>query len=367
MWKEAGVLAVLLVSTGSLAQRSQDRSSAENRLNRAERREDKREDRRDQLRENRDERRQEKKDQKRNEKLENRAEKREERKDEFRENRQDRKEEKKERRADRKLRNREFNAVEPIYMINEFQWQSGYPDGIENGTSMDRSAWQVRSMLHTIICGNDPNCPFAKTDFFRALNNYACNCFSKTSPSVIDPNVDWTHMAHIGPAINEIDQACIDVHNAYLCMFMDADEGILKQGRTTALDGSKIEGCYEGMPFTYHVGGDGKIICGPASNPEYARNKWNGCRQAACEIERHFAYTVANQLADPLVFKDQANQDNLYFWNPVRKANMCRGDGLGVKRNKDQCCGEFPTRYPFASDTFECCGTDGKNKPFGEC
>lgn len=261
----------------------------------------------------------------------------------------------------------EFMPDLPIFMINEYQWQSGYPEGIENGTAMDRSSWQVRSMLHTIVCQNDPNCAFEKTDFFRALNNYGCNCFSKNSPSPLDPSMIWTHMSHVGPAVNEIDQACIDVHNAYLCMFMDSEEGILKQGRTTASDGSKIEGCYEGMPFTYHVGSDGNIVCGPANNPEYARNKWNGCRQAACEIERHFAYTVVNELADPLAFKNEANADNLYFWNPIRKSNMCRGDGLSMKRNKDQCCGEFPTRYPFASDTFECCGSSGENKGFGEC
>jgi hypothetical protein len=261
----------------------------------------------------------------------------------------------------------EFMPEIPVFMINEYQWQSGYPEGIENGTAMDRSSWQVRSMLHTIVCQNDPNCAFEKTDFFRALNNYGCNCFSKSATSPLDPSMTWIHMSHVGPAVNEIDQACIDVHNAYLCMFMDSEEGILKQGRTTASDGSKIEGCYEGMPFTYHVGSDGNIVCGPANNPEYAKNKWNGCRQAACEIERHFAYTVVNQLADPLAFKSEANADNLYFWNPIRKSNMCRGDGLGMKRNRDQCCGDFPTRYPFASDTFECCGSSGENKGFGEC
>jgi len=261
----------------------------------------------------------------------------------------------------------EFMPEIPIFMINEYQWQSGYPEGIENGTAMDRSSWQVRSLLHTIVCQNNPNCAFEKTDFFRALNNYGCNCFSKKSPSPIDPSMDWMHMSHVGPAINEIDQACIDVHNAYLCMFMDAEEKTIKQGRTTTSDGSKIDGCFEGMPFTYHVGSDGNIVCGPANNPEYAKNKWNGCRLAACEIERHFAYTVVNQLADPLAFKNEATADNLYFWNPIRKSNMCRGDGLGMKRNKDQCCGDFPTRYPFASDTFECCGSSGENKGFGEC
>lgn len=254
-----------------------------------------------------------------------------------------------------------------MFRVQEYEWQAGYPAGIENQTAMDRSSWQVRSMLHTIVCGNDATCQFAKTDFFRALNNYACNCYAKSAPSVLDPEVEWTHMAHVGPALNAVDQACIDVHNAYLCMFQDAEMRILKQGRTTAADGSKIEGCYEGMPFSYHVDAEGMIVCGPMNNPEYANNKWNGCRQAACAIERHFAYSVAAELIDPVKFKQEANADNLYFWNPVRKANMCRSDGLGVQRYKDKCCGEYPTRYPYASDTFECCGSDGSTKNFGEC
>lgn len=173
-------------------------------------------------------------------------------------------------------------------------------------------------------------------------------------------------MGNSGPPLNEVDSACLKVHKAYQCIFMDADDGMLKQGKTYTATGEVVEGCYEGMQFSYHTDANGDLVCGTETNPNYANNKWNGCRQAACEIEKEFAYSVVHHLQDPVAFKQSANADGLYFWSPVRKATVCQGAQKGYRREKDECCGSYPMREPFASAVFECC-ENGSAKRIGEC
>ena len=78
-----------------------------------------------------------------------------------------------------------------------------------------RHSTQTRIMLHALVCGEDPNCPYTAYNFFRALRQYGCNCYSKKRTSIIKETKTWWHMEHHGAPIDAVDQACLDVANAY--------------------------------------------------------------------------------------------------------------------------------------------------------
>ena len=152
-------------------------------------------------------------------------------------------------------------------------------------------------------------------------------------------------------------------------MFRDEQNGnITQNAHYMAATGESLT-CYDGQLFTYHTDAGGNIICGTSNNPDYANNRNQGCRQAACTIERAFAYEVSAFLQDPIQFRDSAHQAGTYNLNPgsssldESRADVCQAiKGANVR---DSCCGEYPDRYPYASSRTVCC--DGLVSPMGTC
>lgn len=232
-----------------------------------------------------------------------------------------------------------------------------------------RHSGKVRTMLHTLVCGNDANCPYEAKHFFLALRYYGCNCYSKMTVSLWNANSNWWHMEHHGAPIDAVDEACMNLVNAYKCMFRDEQNGnITQNAHYMAATGESLT-CYDGQLFTYHTDAGGNIICGTSNNPDYANNRNQGCRQAACTIERAFAYEVSAFLQDPIQFRDSAHQAGTYNLNPgsssldESRADVCQAiKGANVR---DSCCGEYPVRFPHASSRTVCC--DGLISPMGTC
>lgn len=226
-----------------------------------------------------------------------------------------------------------------------------------NATTLTpRHSGQMRQILLTLVCGNDPTCPYSAGKFYKALHNYGCNCYPDNfvKQSAIE-NDQWSHMGANGKPLDWIDRACLDVHDAYRCMLDDYNNGLIVQDTEF--------GCYEGMGFVYHTDASGDIICGPESNPNYANNNKNGCRLAACQIERNFAYALRETLEDPVTFfKD--NKKIMY--DHYNDDTMCFRTGSVDTLPRDSCCGEYPSRRPFSSVTHDCC-LSGDVKLFGEC
>ena len=58
-----------------------------------------------------------------------------------------------------------------LLSAREYSWSSG---SYQNITDKFRHSWQIRSMLETLVCGeNIASCSFTKFDFYNALRNYA--------------------------------------------------------------------------------------------------------------------------------------------------------------------------------------------------
>lgn len=261
----------------------------------------------------------------------------------------------------------------------DFTWHNGIDENIVERESQQmpfslRRASQTQSMLYTIVCGekSPEECGFTERDFFRALRNYGRNCFGRSEPTVFDDSKSWFHHAHYGNPIDEIDRACFHVGRAYKCMFLDHESGNLQQG-ASKFGNITVDGCYQGMSYSYHLNANKEIICGSENNPEYENNKWHGCRKVACEIERNFSLKASYFLQNPIEFYETAKNFSKYHIEPVGKSTdksdvaMAMGAPRGLQNHNvsEECCGSFPERFPFMRLTHQCC--DGLVKSLGSC
>lgn len=205
----------------------------------------------------------------------------------------------------------------------------------------------VKNMLADLSCANG-GCVDQK-EYQKTLRGYGCNCFSMSA------NADWEgmavyHFSSRGEPIDELDNACKEAFKRYKCLEQDFSNGSLTDDTT----------CMPGMLFEYHINGAGEVVCGPQDNPEYASGD-NGCKLAACEIERAFstrAYAVIgnemNNSGKKLKFQD-SNKNNYEIECAARPGPP-----------RDACCGSYPDRKPYAADLQSCC-ENGDVRSFGSC
>lgn len=216
---------------------------------------------------------------------------------------------------------------------------------------MDRGLREIKNMLEELSCAAG-QCVSYK-GYQRILRDYGCNCFPE------DENAEWDGIAIYqfeshGEPVDELDSACKEAYKRYRCFTHDVDNGLL----------SDATSCMPGMEFEFHMSSN-EIICGPPEDPEYALNSdLNGCKLAACEIERAFSYRVFNIVGNelnPSGKKLRFREQNAHNFGTHGRGE-CKAQTGG---DKDSCCGEFPNRKPFNSDMASCC--DGDIVTFGSC
>lgn len=255
----------------------------------------------------------------------------------------------------------------------------------QNMQTLGRNHVDVRSILHRLVCGAGGPCPHPKQSFLNALVDYGCNCYPESAKkqSPINYKQTWYHMAAQGPPVDELDQACLEVHQAYMCMFIDYENGdIIQLGGDNKEDRGHDLGCYAGIEFAYHIvvndDGDEEVICGTSKNPNY-QNGEDDCRLVACEIEKAFALKVIPMLmaeGGPRNFKNVKSMQGKY--NSTCSARIEDTSKFGMiddstgavtishtHVDKDQCCGTNPKRLPYSSVTKMCCGETIEQ--FGTC
>lgn len=282
----------------------------------------------------------------------------------------------------------------------EYTWQAGYLNYNLTEEAQYKPFVLQQSVLRTKICSlNSTFCtseftklPLDDSDFFNALHNYGYNCFTEQMPSKLRSGKTTIFMGSNGGSIDEIDRACLEVHQAYHCMLLDYDQKNIIQGNSHDNNGNPVEGCFHGINFAYHVGADSEIICGPESNPRYIRTPWHGCRLAACEIEKRFAERVAHIIEHPVKFMIENYENYLYMSGehpllksaavgPHGEARMWRDDKrerivsaaddlyklLGLPKKIERCCGlHYPNKKPYNAMTHDCCDT-GEVQATGRC
>jgi len=155
-----------------------------------------------------------------------------------------------------------------------------------------------------------------------------------------------------GEPVDEVDDACKEAYKRYKCIEADFNAGLISDDSV----------CGGGMFFEYHINGNNEITCGPESDPNYAADPAaNGCKLAACEIEKAFServyVTIGNQMNNSgkkLLFQD-SNKSNYGLECTSRPGPP-----------RDACCGTYPDRKPYNTDLQSCC-ENGNVRGFGTC
>jgi hypothetical protein len=272
------------------------------------------------------------------------------------------------------------SALVAVGLAQDLTWGSSFSDADlkENNAAGLRRSNLVASMTHQVICntfhaGQDP-CPVRAVDVLRALRQYGCNCYSENA-DVVHQNagtggnpsrMEW-HMGANGAGIDDLDVACGNLHKAYNCIVMDHADGILNDPRPDSDLAS--QNCGKTTTFNYHVDVNGDIVCGPsANNANWVARDDKNCQLAACEIEREFAQLAAQFIgSDPRQFRLDRRRSHYKLGD--------NGDAQCVKQaaRPDDCCGDYPFRYPFQSTTRQCCvggygtGDVAEIKQLGSC
>lgn len=235
-----------------------------------------------------------------------------------------------------------FQAALALYLA-----QNAFAEEIS--TPAPRSLKMIKSMLTDLSCAAG-SCVDSK-EYQKVLRDYGCNCFSN------NPNMEWDgvavfHFVSRGEPVDEVDNACKEAFKRYKCLEADFSSGLLTDNSS----------CSAGMFFEYHISSDNELICGPPSDPNYSSDlSANGCKAAACEIEKAFSMRVYNEIGNEMnnsgkKLKFQDSNKNNYALECTARPGPAR----------DACCGTYPDRKPYSSDLQSCCD-NGNVRSFGSC
>jgi len=233
-----------------------------------------------------------------------------------------------------------------------------------------RHIGQSRNMIALINCPEDANSanPVCKGRkdvngkkrtydqlLLQSLKNYGCNCFS-INKKVAHPMSGKPHWlpGSNGEPVDEFDAHCKIMSKRYTCMKLDFYGMDLHH----VLENRRVCDFFQGYSFT-HDSQTGEIVCGPASNPNYANTNngkmpkaiynMNQCRLARCEMDLELARAVAPLFVDPVEFM-LGNESNYGISGDYSVCSFAvNGDGA------DDCCGFPEARNPFSTLSKRCC------------
>ena len=157
----------------------------------------------------------------------------------------------------------------------------------------------------------------------KMVQNYGSHCFPGLSKIA----------GGAGPAQDDYDALCRDLARCHKCIEQDYINEIAADPTWDANIGK----------YRWDLQGDGSISCD--ANPD-------AHKRDLCLCDARYAIELGKIWDD--------NTYNYQLWNAKKNAqfnfdyqNVCVRSGL---TDADQCCGNYPERYPFDSSTRLCCG-----------
>jgi hypothetical protein len=195
-----------------------------------------------------------------------------------------------------------------------------------------------RKLSHVMAMSyNQVSTAHSQTIFGKMLLNYGCHCFPDSGRSM-------KAVAGQGPPQDDYDSLCRKLARCHRCIEMDWPESI-------SLDWDTNNGRYR-----YQIGSDGSITCNGNADPE---------KSALCECDAEFARELGSTWQDDKFNRTLwDNKNNNDF--TLESEFVCTKNGNQLN---DECCGSYPNRMPFSSDSIECCavGNGIFNVAFQEC
>ena len=248
-----------------------------------------------------------------------------------------------------------------------------------------------------------------------AFRNYGCNCLPEnadkyplSNKGANRKNYGW-QMRTNGDPVDHLDQECSNFAKAMQCIQLDLQNGLLQQyppdmnhmnppNYQDITDPNTIWkytcGPYLEVVWTYDRNDPvDPIKCGPADNPNYVNGIPPGdeCTAYACSIEKNFVMQIFQDFNCTLAQYWEDNIDNYIIWQLKNKtgtweeevydlnkdynslkpqwystidqkgeeysnttARCNYGTPLGPGKPRE-CCGDYPTRYPFKTESHQCC------------
>lgn len=246
--------------------------------------------------------------------------------------------------------------------MGNFRFSNADRNGVNNLITMVRT--NICRVFHPTKSLR--KCPARLDEVETALRNYGCNCLPANfddESHISGGTGDSWHMGKNGRPISDVDAACTRLRDAYTCLVIDTDDGVLTHPDSASPDNQDYCGRFTG--YEMHLDGNDEVVCGPETDPEYAAgNAEDVCRKAACEVERQFASEVFSLIgADPEAFATNNAADYNIHTDATKCVNTNNGHGVS------ECCGDFPLRYPFIPFIKTCCDNGGIFTPtlIGEC
>lgn len=170
--------------------------------------------------------------------------------------------------------------------------------------------------------------------FNKMVQNYGCHCFPELSRTA----------GGKGPAVDDKDELCRELSRCHSCVMMD--------------NGGPCDADHNNAgKYKYKIDEINKTIDCSGNDP-------GSCKESLCLCDSAFAEKFG-------ALWDDANFNTFYWMNKHNKkqnptfddASTCVASG---GNNANDCCGDYPDRYPYSDTTFECCG-DGTVKSIGSC
>jgi len=198
----------------------------------------------------------------------------------------------------------------------------------------DRIAADVAKALAIVNAENGPDRVLEAPPIFT---NYGCWCYF----------TDGLASGH-GTAVDELDQLCKLLHGGYQCAQLDnGDSCVPWEIEYSSFFGTTNH--YSAAATVFQNLGHVQTSC-QNFNPS------NSCAAAACMVEGYFVI----QFVD-LVRQNLISQSN--FVDNGFQTDSCRapGSGNGGTAGPIECCGLYPTRFPYASQAGrkQCCDVAG--------
>jgi len=192
--------------------------------------------------------------------------------------------------------------------------------GVNN---MNRLIQQIRR--EAVVNGSAQTRSFASAwgqKLIESIDGYGCWCYFQED-----------HGNGRGKPINQMDQRCKQLHDAYECILMDTDNTCIpwdvEYGSATGLGIGADEPGNDAFLYAIRKGCD-------------KNNKKDECARMACKVEGYFVVNMFMDYLDAVVF-DPTLLHSLGMFNPK---DECPIDG-GIQIEGKECCGEYPIRFPF--------------------
>lgn len=160
---------------------------------------------------------------------------------------------------------------------------------------------------------------------------YGCHCA-----------VEGPHnlLAGQGRALDEIDTACRRHKDCMACALQDFDQSVCPWWKPYKMDAMIDDET-----------GEKHLVCRDA--PGY-------CKRSLCECDVQLARDLYEE-------RNNYNRELHHRFGSIEPNVQCKAvnRGKSVSAGPQQCCGNYPTRFPFQPTKRECC--DGKVSALGSC